>query len=408
MSSGTSPIPRAALLGVAVVVAMLLTWRVLVAGFGALLEPSATVNPELARSPLEVAGSDRPWRERLARNPADVGGMLVLALELERADRHADADAAMRQTMRLAPADRQVLAEAAAFFLRAGDNLPALAALRRLVDLYPGAGGGVWPAFSALLESGSSMEFFTATARDNPAWWPDFFQFACDKAGDTRGLQQVFAVRATRGLATIGERRCVVARLQREGNWNGAYQVWVNSLPAGERQRIAYLYNGGFEQPMSNLGFDWITPDQDGVKAVLEGADGVTGHRALHVVFVQKRYAGPPVYQYTMLSPGSYRLEGRARADELDTWLGLQWGLYCLHVSAPGSDPRQLTRSDPLLGSSDWIGFHHDFVVPRDCPVQVLRLELANPRRDAATPGTSAVRLRGSVWFDDMRMRMLE
>ncbi len=408
MNSGTSSFPRAALFAVAVVVAMLLTWRTLFAGFGALLEPSATVNPELARSPLEVSGSDRPWRERLARNPADVGGMLVLALELERANRHDDADAAMRQAMRLAPADRQVLTEAAAFFLRAGDNVQALTVLRRLVDLYPGAGGSVWPVFSALLETRGTTEFFTAAARDNPSWWPGFFQFACDKARDTGGLQQVFAVRAARGLATIDERRCVVARLQREGNWNGAYQVWINSLPEAERQRIAYLYNGGFEQPMSNLGFDWITPDQDGVKTAAEGADGVTGHRALHVVFVQKRYAGPPVYQYTMLAPGSYRLEGRARADELDTWLGLQWGLYCLNVPVPGSDPRQLTRSDPLLGSSDWIAFHHDFVVPRDCPVQVLRLELANPRRDAATPGTSAVRLRGSVWFDDMRIRILE
>ena len=84
----------------------------------------------------------------------------------------------------------------------------------------------------------------------------------------------------------------------------------------------------------------------------------------------------------------------------------MQWGLYC-HNAGSG-EVRQLARSDALLGSSDWTEFHQDFVVSRDCPVQVLRLELANPRRDAKEGGNVAVRLRGSVWFDDLRVRILD
>jgi hypothetical protein len=37
----------------------------------------------------------------------------------------------------------------------------------------------------------------------------------------------------------------------------------------------------------------------------------------------------------------------------------------------------------------------------------MLRLELANPRRDAMVPGSAPTRLRGSIWFDDLRVKTL-
>ena len=107
-----------------------------------------------------------------------------------------------------------------------------------------------------------------------------------------------------------------------------------------------------------------------------------------------------------MLFPGRYRFEGRGRADRLDTWLGVQWGLYCLPDGR--ATPRQLARSGRFLGSSDWTGWGVDFAVPKDCPVQLLRLELANPREDAGTPGNVAARLTGTAWFDDFLIRGLD
>ena len=86
------------------------------------------------------------------------------------------------------------------------------------------------------------------------------------------------------------------------------------------------------------------------------------------------------MYQYLMLVPGRYRLEGRARSD-LDAWLGLQWGLYCQERS--GRETRQLAHSDRFVGSTRWRDFRQDFAVPADCPVQLLRLELANPKQGA-------------------------
>src|SRR5262249_21251505 len=112
-----------------------------------------------------------------------------------------------------------------------------------------------------------------------------------------------------------------------------------------------------------------------------------------------------PIYQYLLLAPGRYALDGRGRTD-LESWLGLQWGLYC--IDRAGRDMRQLARSERLVGSANWSLFHEEFSVPVDCPVQVIRLELAHPPRDAPAAGNVAARLKGKVWFDDMSLRFLD
>ena len=107
-----------------------------------------------------------------------------------------------------------------------------------------------------------------------------------------------------------------------------------------------------------------------------------------------------------MLAPGKYRFEGRGRADGLDTWIGVQWGLHCLQPD--GNPGRQLATSDRFRGTSEWVEFRDDFAVAKECPVQVLRFELANPRQDAGTPQDVVTRLNGNVWFDDFRVRSLD
>jgi tetratricopeptide (TPR) repeat protein len=401
----TTRLPQKALQGFAIVVALVLVWRVVVSGSAAILDQSAAADPVVALAPLEAGTADAAWRARLARNPADYVALVVLALHLEREGRIAEARDAMREALRLAPADRQTLLEAAGFQMRAGQELPALAILRRAIDLYPEVRANVFPVFVAALAGGRRDDFFAGIARDNPEWWPGFFQLACATAVDADAMQRVFAVRAAADAATADERRCIISRLQRDKRWAQAYQAWLNSLPLDQRQHIGYVFNGDFQAPISNLGFDWMTPEQDGIRVDTRPVEGATGRRALHIEFFGKRWADPPVKQYLLLLPGKYRFEGRGRADGMETWLGVQWGLYCLPEA--GSGERQLARSDRYLGSTPWESFREDFTVPPDCPVQVLRLELANPRRDATAPGNVVVRLRGSLWFDDFRVRSL-
>lgn len=405
MSSKSLELPRGVLVAIAAIVAVVLTWRVVVAGVDAMRVRSDGIGPGVTTTPLETRDPEAIWRKNLARNPADYIALLNLALQFERDGKQEAARAAASQVLRLAPTDQVALTQTGNLFLRSGDEVSALVIVRRLLELYPAVRQTIWPVFAAALDSARHGEFFTRAAQDNVIWWREFFGYACEKA-TLASLQGVFNTRVSAGVATTDERRCIVSRLQREGKWTTAHQFWLNSLPADQRQRVGFVFNGGFETPLSNLGFDWLVSGQDGVVVNTEVAEGASGRRALHVTFVNKRYTGEPVYQYLLLYPGKYRLEGRGRAEGLNTWLGVQWGLYC--HGATSSVGRQLARSDPVLGSSDWADFQHDFAVSKDCPVQVLRLELANPQRDAKSGGNVAVRLRGGVWFDDLRVRILD
>jgi len=397
-----------AILGV--VVALVLVWRVVVTGTWALNDGRDWRTDERATTASLKATPDLLWRTQLARNPTDYAALVALALALERQGKPDDARAAMSEAQRLAPSDRQVLLEAGAFHLRLGDEAQALPILLRAVDLHPELRANVWPVLTQWLDGGRHVAALARVAGEGPAWWPAFFGHACAKSTHVAALEQLLAVRAAKGIAGIDETRCLIGRLQRENLWAQAYQVWINALPSAQRQRIGYVFNGDFESPLSNLGFDWTTPPQDGVGVETLPVQGMGGRRALRVELVDKRWGGPPVQQMLMLVPGRYRLEGRGRAEGLDTWLGVQWALYCQPHGLPqASDPpRQLARSGRFLGTSAWEPIQAEFVVPGNCPVQTLRLELANPRRDADGPGNVAARLRGTAWFDDFRVRSLD
>lgn len=390
----------------AILASLVLAWRVVGSGVSALQGGGAAaigVGPPA----IPIAGTaDAAWRTQIARNPADYVALVMLARELERQGNVEDARAAMGRALELAPADRRTLLEAGAFHLRAGDTGQALPPLRRAADLYPDVRESLWPVFAVALDGGRSEDFFTAVGRADPEWWPEFFRYACQKSVNADALQRIYATRTSARVQASDERRCLIDRLQRDNRWGDAYQVWLNSLPLEQRQRVGYVFNGRFEWPLSDTGFDWTMPVQQGVDVRVVPIEAASTRRALKVEFANKLWEAPPVQQYLLLFPGRYGFAGRGRSDALQTWLGIQWGLYCL--PANGRGVRQLARSDRFMGSSGWVEMRGDFSVPGDCPVQVLRLELANPRRDADTPGDGVVRLRGSVWFEDLRVRKLD
>ena len=396
----------AALPAIAILVALVVVWRVVSNGTSALLDGGAAAIGVRPPTSSAVETPEAAWRAQLARYPVDHVALVMLALELERQGRSTDARAAMDEALQLAPADRRTLLEAGAFYLRTGDASKALKLLRRAADFYPGVRERLWPVFAAALDGGRHDDFFAAVAGANPNWWPEFFRHACEDSADVDALQRLFAARTGAGLVGADERRCLIGRLQQEKRWANAYQVWLNSLPPEQRQRIGYVFNGSFDWPLSNVGFDWTIPAQEGVDVRVLPLEDATGRHALRVAFTNKRWEGPPVQQHLMVLPGRYRFEGRGRADGLQTWLGVQWGLYCL--AGNGGREQQFTRSGRFMGSSEWEEFGGDFTVLGDCPVQVLRLELANPRPDAQAPGNVEVRLRGSVWFSDLRVRRLD
>jgi hypothetical protein len=117
---------------------------------------------------------------------------------------------------------------------------------------------------------------------------------------------------------------------------------------------------------------------------------GMSGDRALRVRFDGQRVRFQHVFQYLYLEPGRYRLQGKARPDNVRTERGLLWVVRC----APGGPP--LVESERFLGWDQWRTFAAEFAVPEtDCPAQILRLELDGR---AALDFT----VEGEIWFDDL------
>ena len=203
---------------------------------------------------------DAQWRARLARNPTDFPALVILALNLEQQGKTAEAGDAMREAMRLAPAERDHAAPGGrVFHLRNGEEPQALAILRRAVELNPDGRrrrvADTSPRPSTAAGTTISSPAPRATTRNGGRG-----------SSTTRAGQRPTSAPSSASLpcapprATCHRRRtpCIIDRLEREVAGRSAYQSWINSLPREQQQRIGYVFNGDFESPISNVGFDWI------------------------------------------------------------------------------------------------------------------------------------------------------
>src|SRR3982750_4185396 len=96
--------PRSVVVALAIVVAVFVAWRAIVAGVGAIAERGMPADVFNAGAVPTESNSESSLRRRLAKNPGDALALLLLALELERQGKRDEAGAALRTGGRLAPA----------------------------------------------------------------------------------------------------------------------------------------------------------------------------------------------------------------------------------------------------------------------------------------------------------------
>ena len=103
------------------------------------------------------------------------------------------------------------------------------------------------------------------------------------------------------------------------------------------------------------------------------------------------------VTQLVMLSPGSYRFEGKYKGNLIGR-RGLQWRIVC---AAGGSTP--IGESQMVSGAAlTWKTFEFSFTVPKtECRAQYVRLAFG--ARSASERFVS-----GSIWYDELQIRRTE
>lgn len=399
-----------------VLIVGILAWRALVTGlanyYAAQDTPEADAGtlrwrsdqPEaLSRQGQALAERDPAEAESLLQaaiwaNPTDAMTYLALAELWQQAGFTAKAAGLMTIADLLGPMRPPVLARSAAFWVKQSRLDLTLARWNVLLRNRPENSTRLFPVFLELAANPLTQPFLQPLLAQPPEWWDGFFAYAARTAVQTETVAFLYQNRNRDGaLPTVAEQQVYLSRLWKEERWLEAYLTWLSGLDEPQQSGLGNLYNGNFDLPITNAGFDWrVTSPQGAIVETIETYNA-RGGKALHVSFNGERVHFRHLYQYLYLEPGRYQFQGRVRVDSLQSARGLRWRLRCVNAKIP-----LLAESEPFVGSDDWRSFKTSFTVPEQgCPLQILRLEL-DGRAELE------FEVQGDVWFDDLSISRQE
>ncbi len=354
-------------------------------------QPEALFVQAVSTVETDPAAARRGLEEAIRANPTDGRAYAVLGSLYENQGNLPAAERAMTTASAMAPERSDVQAQVAMYWMRRGDLAKALEHWDVVLTFEPTLRAKLFPMLLSLAEVPDNQQAFAPLLKKEVPWWPAFFGHVAANATRLDTVRALFNLESKGPNDASPEAlKAYLDRLQREGYWTEAYFVWLNSLPGDQLKTVGNLNNGSFEDPISSMGYDWISKPAGSILVETAATYGTTGSRALHVLFRGPRVRFQHLGQYLMLPAGSYTFRGRGRPDDLETAQGVRWSVYCLGSEAP------LGTSELFTGRDQWRHFAFPFTVPRsDCPVQVARLELA---------GRVALdfEAHGDAWFDDL------
>jgi hypothetical protein len=337
----------------------------------------------------------RHLRAAVEGNPAESRNYAALGQLLEKAGASELAGKAMETATLMGPQRSDVQMDVTVYWMRQGDFPRALRHWNTVLRHQPELRLHLFPYLLNAAEDPASQPAFENLLKEPVPWWSGFFAHAASHATRPDTVRRLFTLSRKGVNAPPPEAlRVYLERLQKDGDWTEAWFTWLGSLSKEELAQSGHVYNGSFEIRPSNIGFDWVYQQNPAVVMETATTYGTTGERALHLVFRGLRIKFEHLRQYLLLPPGTYRLQGRARPDNLKAGQGMQWSLYCLDKNEP------LTVTERFSGIDQWTRFRTEFTVPAGCPVQMLRLELAG--RIALDYDVS-----GGIWFDDLAIEQV-
>ena len=337
------------------------------------------------------AESQANARRLLAHEPLQGVAFRLLADAADREGRRDDAFRLYLIAEKRAPRDLQARAWLTQRYLERGDFAKALDQVDRILRMAPQRARSINPVLAQLAKDPAFAEALAAKLRQGPPWRAGLLNSLRDpKAGNPVAVGRVMQALQNQGGLKPEEYAQWLDNLMTQGRWGEAYARWAGPLPKPDG-RLPLVYNGNFAQPPSDVGFDWRLRRVAGVILQFE-PESEAGGQVAYLHFLDRRVPNAGLEQALMLSPGSYRLAMRMRAQSLRSELGLQWTVQCQGPAGV------VGRTDAIDGSFAWRTFEADVTIPAaGCPGQWLRL--VNP-----VPSGAAQRVVGEVWLDDVRL----
>ncbi len=348
---------------------------------------------QLAADPAQAAAAQDHAKRALVANPLDGRPYRVLGELAEAAGDREGAVGLYRLAADRSPQDLKSRAWLLDHALATRDPVAAVDHLDALLRLNPSLMPRMLPILTGLASAPPALDPLADHLQRQPPWRTRMLVQVAQNAEDAGAIAPLFdRLRKAPGGLAPPELGAWLDRLAKDGQWGAAYLTWASQLSAERQRSLGNVFNGGFEWEPGIGGFDWRLGRISGARISRLGGEGVTGRVALRVAFEDQRVRFRHVSQLMALAPGRYRLQGRARPDNLRTERGLVWTVAC------AGDGAALGETAPLRGNGPWRDFEAEFVVPgQGCGGQWLTLVL--PARIPAEQ-----RIGGRAWFDDMKI----
>lgn len=303
-------------------------------------------------------------RQRIRRNPGDSWAWVRLLV----ARGAQKPEAVLPAAVTVFPNNSNVLRWRAATAIRAGRMEEGVALLVQLLQ-YRGSSEAA-QLIAQLAVSPEGRTLLRPHLREARRWLPGALA-AMPALKIPAGQALPIVVEALEhGALTDQAVRDYMRSLKAGGAWLDAYGLWLSQ----HKQVVPLLYNGGFDQPFVQDGFDWeFTPVVRSRAGVIIQQQAMARRGlVLELEFTGRSFTSPLLRQYIFAPAGAYRLRGEYMASKLRSEGGLAWNVFC--TSARKALP---TRAAPIQDTGGlWKVVELEFTIPPDCgPVASLQLE---------------------------------
>jgi hypothetical protein len=340
-------------------------------------------------------------RRATALNPNKFDYWLSLASACESVRDNTCADQALQRALVLSPMTPLVWWVAGNHYLRTERPEAALPCFRRLLGLAPGYTTAAFNlALRAYDDPQMILESVVGGGKD-PRLALAFADFL-SAHNDFDAARQAWTQTVAHGSPfTFVAVQPYIERLISHGRYAEAQAVWADLEQKGVVARPAEgaggerVFNGGFEQPPLDAGFDWRSPSSPYVSVDFTDSSPFQGARCLRVDFpVSQNDEFEPTYQIVPVAANKvYTLAAYVRSRDITSDSG-----PCLRVVDAACPGCWSASTAATVGTTSWHSVTLKFST--GAATQAVRLSVWRPRSR-----TFPMEISGSFWLDAVSMR---
>ena len=328
----------------------------------------------------------------LKRNPTDARAWVAVARAYRDSGMWEHAEHAMRKAVYMNKNSPSLMWESGVFFLLEDKAAEATKSLQRYIRMVPDDQENVYSLFYSMkVEPLYIIE--NLIPRDY-GFYKRYFNFliAHKLLDESREVWKRMAFFNPERSTYLGYCNFVIET----GEMTEARTLWddfVGKFGIGVTGKPFVIWNGDFEMPVENGGFDWRVGKADGVKVFIDKDIRRTGYTSLSANFDGKH--NPGVYLAEQIVPvesgKGYKVIGYIKTENVTTKNGV-----FLDVTGYRCDSF-IKRTDSVTGTNLWKDMEVEFTVPGNC--KVIKIGIGREKSEKFDS-----KISGDVWIDSISM----